>query len=131
MTVKADPIRAEHGFEPHAFFDPFVRGWIEQVAESQVQIWVSRAVGMDTVRPALPLFSMVQTRNCESGLTEQWSLSTGESDDDKHSQSVDDLFDSLSQATATVVEDIPGGGAERAGLLADMAKVGCHVATRT
>lgn len=42
-------LSAEHGFEPHAFFDPFVRGWIKQVAESQVQIWVSRAVGMDTV----------------------------------------------------------------------------------
>jgi hypothetical protein len=47
---------AEHGFEAHAFFDPFVRGWIKQVAESQVQIWVSRAVGMDTVSCSLPVW---------------------------------------------------------------------------
>jgi hypothetical protein len=50
-------------------------------------------------------------------------LSTDESDEDKHSQSVDDLFESLSQATAMILSDIPVGGTERQGLLADMAEV--------
>jgi hypothetical protein len=43
-------IRQEHGFELDAFFEPHVLAWLKDTESSQTQEWVSRAVGMDSVR---------------------------------------------------------------------------------
>lgn len=42
--------RTECGFELDTFFEPHVREWLKSVEEVDTHEWVSRAVGMDSVR---------------------------------------------------------------------------------
>lgn len=42
--------RQEHGFEHDAFFEPHVLAWLRDTEEQNTHEWVSRAVGMDSVR---------------------------------------------------------------------------------
>nr|XP_019047884.1 cytoplasmic protein [Kwoniella bestiolae CBS 10118]OCF26814.1 cytoplasmic protein [Kwoniella bestiolae CBS 10118] len=87
--------KQEHGFELDAFFEPHVMAWLKDTETSQVHDWVSRAVGMDSWVPE------------------------GEN---KHSQSVIDLFEFIRSSAQVILHDLPLSEYKRAVFLIDYSK---------
>ncbi|ODO07655.1 cytoplasmic protein [Cryptococcus wingfieldii CBS 7118] len=85
----------EHDFELDVFFEPFVRGWLKETEGSEVEGWVARSVGMDSWVPE------------------------GEN---KHSQSVIDLFDFIRGSASIILHDLPLSEYKRAIYLIDYSK---------
>ncbi|ORY25540.1 hypothetical protein BCR39DRAFT_543937 [Naematelia encephala] len=85
----------DHGFELDIFFEPHVRAWLRDTEEQNTHEWVSRAVGMDSWVPE------------------------GEN---KHSQSVIDLFDFIRGSAQVILHDLPLGEYKRAVYLIDLSK---------
>ncbi|WWC91481.1 uncharacterized protein L201_006427 [Kwoniella dendrophila CBS 6074] len=85
----------EHGFELDAFFEPHVLAWLKDTEGSQVHDWVSRAVGMDSWVPE------------------------GEN---KHSQSVIDLFEFIRSSAQVILHELPLSEYKRAIFLIDYSK---------
>ena len=109
---KLIPYSQEHGLELNAFFEPHVAAWLKDTESNTTQDWVSRAVGMDSVSASDDL-SRAQTHV-------QW-VPEGEN---KHSQSVIDLFEFIRGAAQVILHDLPLGEYRRAMYLVDLAKVG-------
>lgn len=104
--------RQEHGFELDNFFEPHVVAWLRDTEDNNTHEWVSRAVGMDSVsytpHNELSLISM-----------NQW-VPEGEN---KHSQSVIDLFDFIRGSAGVILNDLPLSEYKRAIYLIDLSKV--------
>ncbi|WVQ64082.1 uncharacterized protein L199_002241 [Kwoniella botswanensis] len=85
----------EHGFELDAFFEPHVMAWLKDTETSQVHDWVSRAVGMDSWVPEV---------------------------ENKHSQSVIDLFEFIRSSAQVILHELPLSEYKRAVFLIDYSK---------
>ncbi|WRT68812.1 uncharacterized protein IL334_005792 [Kwoniella shivajii] len=85
----------EHGFELDAFFEPHVLAWLKDTEGKEVHDWVSRAVGMDSWVPE------------------------GEN---KHSQSVIDLFEFIRSSAQVILHELPLSEYKRAVFLVDYSK---------
>lgn len=97
----------------NAFFEPHVAAWLKDTESNTTQDWVSRAVGMDSVSC---IFTDVW--HCADS---QW-VPEGEN---KHSQSVIDLFEFIRGAAQVILHDLPLGEYRRAMYLIDLSKVRC------
>ncbi|KAL7418776.1 hypothetical protein Q5752_006459 [Cryptotrichosporon argae] len=85
----------DHGFDVDTFFEPHVLAWLRETEVNDTQQWVSRAVGMDSWVPE------------------------GEN---KHSQSVIDLFEFIRASAKVVLHDLPLSEYKRAVYLIDLSK---------
>ncbi|OCF44431.1 cytoplasmic protein [Kwoniella heveanensis CBS 569] len=85
----------EHGFELDAFFEPHVIAWLKDTESDKIHDWVSRAVGMDSWVPE------------------------GEN---KHSQSVIDLFEFVRGSAQVILHELPLSEYKRAMFLIDYSK---------
>lgn len=100
----------ELAFELDAFFEPHVHAWLRDTEDNTTHDWVSRAVGMDSVR-----FSTLADRSDVA----QW-VPEGQH---RHSQSVIDLFDFIRESVRVVLQDLPLEEYKRACYLIDLSKV--------
>ncbi|WVR09258.1 hypothetical protein IAU60_006323 [Kwoniella sp. DSM 27419] len=95
--------KQEHGFELDAFFEPHVVAWLRDTETNNIHDWVSRAVGMDSWVPE------------------------GEN---RHSQSVIDLFDFVRTSAQVILHELPLSEYKRAMFLIDYSKtVSCAVSS--
>lgn len=85
----------DHGFDLDEFFEPHVRAWLKDTEANRVGQWVERSVGMDSWVPE------------------------GEN---KHSQSVIDLFEFVRGSAQVILHELPLGEYKRAIYLIDYSR---------